>query len=1078
MKIPLLKSFQIKLRLLIPCLALVCFTMSGAWAQERTVSGTLTSVEDGQPLPGVSVVLKGTSIGTVTDIDGKYKISVPSDGGVIVYSFIGLTTKEVEVNNQSVIDVQMEENVLALSEVVVTGYTTQRKKDITGAVSVVEPEELKAVAAASFTQQLEGRAAGVTVGTSGAPGAGVNVRIRGISTFGNNDPLVVVDGVQMNSAYMNSINPNDIESIQILKDASAASIYGSRASNGVIIITTKKGHAGETKVSYDAYHGSQTVGRTMDLLNPTEYADMIWQSYGNANQTPPSAMYGDGASPVLPNYIWPSGAMTVDESTYSNDPSNLNLITRANQEGTDWYDEIFRSAPISSHNINISGGTDKSRFNLGMNYFDQEGTVIHNYFKRGTIRANSEFKVKDAITVGENFQISFIEEVGIPGGNQNEGNPISMAYRMQSIVPVYDIAGNFAGAKGANLGNANNPVAQLYRNKDNKGRYARIFGNVFAQVDFLKDFSARTSLGIDYGTGYRYAFNFRNIEAAEPSASNSYNEHSNYNFGWIWTNTLNYSKTIGDLHNVTALVGYEALLNQGRGLGGSRANYFTTTQTAWGLNSIADPASQTNYSYAYFNALASAFGRIDYTYNNKYLVNVTVRQDGSSRFGDEKYATFPAASIGWRVSQEGFLQNVDFIDDLKIRYGWGKTGNQYIRDGNAYSIYGGGPGRTFYDLGGTNNSIRTGYAQISLGNPGTRWESQTSNNIGLDASLFAGKLEIILDVYKRVTEDLLFNPALPGTAGLAQPPYINIGSMQNKGIDLAINNRGIIAGGLTYDIGFNISHYKNEILTVSGTESGFFTSAGSRFGNIAMNQPGGSMGQFYGFQILGIFQNQAEVDAAPAQAGAGVGRFRFADVNGRDSEGLLTGLPDGIIDDADRTFIGNPHPDFTYGFNLGLNYKGFDFTTFFQGVYGNDIYNYTKWWTDFNSFQGNRSQRMLDESWTPERGTSATLPMLDASDDFSNSVSHSYYVEKGSYLRARNVQLGYTLPHAKIGKVGLDNLRLYVQAQNLFTITNYSGMDPAISQQGFGENSDRTVGIDYGNYPTPKTYLLGVSATF
>lgn len=1075
---PLLYSLHKKIRLLIPCLALVCLTMSGAWAQERTVSGQVTSTEDGQPLPGVNVVLKGTSIGTVTDINGTYKVEVPSEGGTLVFSFIGLATQEIEINGRSAVDVKMEQDALSLSEVVVTGYTTQRKKDITGAVTVVEADELKEVAASSFSQQLEGRAAGVSVGTSGAPGSGVNIRIRGISTFGNNDPLVVVDGVQMNSAYMNSINPNDIESLQVLKDASAASIYGSRASNGVIIITTKKGHAGDTKITYDGYHGTQSVPKTLDLLNPTEYADMIWQSYANAGQTPPSAMYGDGATPVLPNYIWPSGAMDVDETTYSADPNNLNLITRANHEGTDWYDEIFRAAPISSHNLNISGGSDKSRYNLGLNYFDQEGTVIHNYFKRGTVRANSEFKVKDAITIGENFQISFIDQVGMPGGNQREGNPISMSYRMQSIVPVYDIAGNFAGAKGANLGNANNPVAMLYRNKDNKGRYARIFGNAFAQVDFLKDFSAKTSFGIDYGTGYRYGFNYRNLEAAEPSASNSYSEHSNYNLNWIWTNTVTYEKNIGESHSFKALVGYEAVLNQGRGIGGSRANFFTNTPSAWGLNDIADPASQTNYSYGYFESLASTFGRVDYVYQDKYLIGATIRRDGSSRFGNEKYATFPAASVGWRVSQESFLQNVDFIDDLKVRYGWGKTGNQYIRNGNAYSQFGGGPGQTFYDLGGTNTSIRTGYSQISLGNPDTKWETQTSNNIGFDASLFAGRLEIILDVYERTTRDLLFNPALPGTAGLARPPYINIGSMQNKGIDLAINTRGTVAAGIGYDIGFNISHYKNEILTVTGTESGFFTSAGSRFGNIAMNRPGGSLGQFYGFQIAGIFQTQDEVDAAATQAGAGVGRFRFADIDGRDAEGKLTGMPDGVIDDADRTFIGNPHPDFSYGFNLSVNFKGFDFTTFFQGVYGNDIYNYTKWWTDFNSFQGNRSRRMIEESWTPERGTSATLPMLDASDDFSGSVSHSYYVESGSYLRARNLQLGYTLPQARIGKLGLDNLRVYVQGQNLFTITNYSGMDPALSQQDFGENSDRAVGIDYGNYPTPKTLLLGVSATF
>ena len=1049
-------------------------------AQERVVTGTVKD-ENGGTMPGVNVLVSGTSNGTVTDASGKFSISVGS-GARLSFSFIGYTSQEVEVGSSTTMGVSMKVDITELSEIVVTGYATQEKRDITGAVSVIKVSDLTAIKTSDFAGQIAGRAPGVTVGTSGEPGAAVNVRIRGISTFGNNDPLYVIDGMPTQGSYQNSINPNDIESIQILKDAAASSIYGSRAANGVVIITTKTGKSGATKVEYNSYVGIQSITKTLELLNPTEYADLVFKSYKNFGRTPPAGMYGSGANPVIPDYIYPSGAFAgdprVNMANYSNDIDGPGfgttkfLITKANKAGTNWFDEIFSPAPIQEHNLNVSGGSEKNRFNISMNNFNQKGIMEFTNFKRVTVRANSEFNVKKNIKIGENLQVSYIQNVGQPGGNQNEGNAISNIWKTQSIVPVYDEGGNFAGSKGINLGNGQNSYAQLFRNKDNKGQYTRMFGNVYAEAVFLENFTIRTSMGVDYGTGYEYGFNFRSIEAAEPSASNSYYERARYNSGWTWTNTLTYSKSFGE-HNIKAFVGYEAIKNSGRGLDGGRANYFTDVQSAWGLNGIADPKSQTNSSFYYVNSLASVFARADYGFQDKYLVSATIRRDGSSNFGKENiYAVFPAASVGWRISKEGFLQSATFVDDLKLRIGWGKTGNQNIDGGNAFSTFRGGANFSNYSLNGASNSTATGFAPNSVGNSGTKWETTTQTNIGIDAGFFGGKLDVTLDVYKRVTEDLLYRAQFAGTAGLVTPPFINIGSMENIGIDVGINHRGEITKDLTYNIGFNISQYKNTVTAVDGISTGFFTGGGSRFGDISRSQVGSPIAMFYGYQLGGIFQNAADVAAWPDQTGAtgaaGIapGKFKFIDVNG-----------DNKVDGKDLTTIGNPHPKFNLGLNLGLNYKNFDFTVFVVARVGNDIYNYNKWFTDFNSFQGNRSKDMLYNSWSPER-PNAILPILDSNDNISNGFSTSYYVEDGSYLRAKNISLGYTLPGDITSKIGLDKVRVYVQGQNLFTLTKYTGLDPELSQQGTGNNSDRTIGIDYGNYPVARTIMGGLRLTF
>jgi TonB-dependent starch-binding outer membrane protein SusC len=1050
-------------------LILLAFSLS-VQAQDRRVTGKVTAL-DGQGLPGATIQIKGSQTGVTSDANGGFGINVKSGNDVIVVSSVGYKSREIKVGTQSTVNVTLDEDVSALGEVVVTGYSSQQKRDITGAVSTIKTKDLISVPSADFAGQLQGRAAGVQVGQSGEPGAGVAVRIRGISTFGDNNPLYVIDGVPTQGAYQNAFNANDIESIQILKDASAASIYGSRASNGVIIITTKKGGSGKTIFTYDGSYGTQSAANKIDLLtNSQDYANLVWEGYRNGGIEVPRVQYGTGATPVIPDYIVPSAGKlgSVDESKYSYDPNNPNLITRSSA-GTDWQSEIFKTAAVTQHNIGIQGGNAAAKFSLGLNYFDQQGIAIATNFRRYTFRANSDFNLGKYIKIGENLSLSYINQVNLRGGNQNEGNVLSNIIKTQPAMPVYDIAGNFAGIGAIGFGNGYNPVAQAIRNKDNPQQWVRLFGNTFAEAKILKDFTLKTSIGVDYGIGFGTTFNYYDFErGAEKSSSNSFQEFAQYGQTWVWTNTLTYDKKFGTDHVLKAYVGYEAVNSTGRRIDASRAQYFTEDQNAWTLGSLANPASQTNGSYTWSNSLASIFGRAEYSFMDKYLLSATVRRDGSSNFGPaNRYAVFPAASVGWRISQEKFMKDLAFIYDMKVRVGWGQTGNQNIPGGNAFSTYGGGSSFSNYAINGSSNSVASGFAPNQLGNPLTKWETQTSTNIGLDVSLLKGKIDVNLDWYTRKTSDLLFNVSNPGTAGLANAPYINVGAMENKGIDLGITYRNTI-GKLRYEATGNFSTYKNKILTIDGSENGNpFYSNGSRINNIIKNASGTPISSFWGYQIAGIFQTQAEVDASN-QASAKVGRWKFKDVSG-----------DGKINGDDLTFIGNPHPDFTYGVNLSASYGGWDVTAYFQGVSGNDIWNDMRWFTDFEStFPSNKSIRLLKDSWSPTN-PNALLPKNDASDN-QPSLPVSYYLEKGSYFRAKNIEVGYSFPASTLSKMGMSRLRVYLQTTNLFTITKYTGYDPDITQRNPGDQfgSDKTIGVDYGNYPKPRIFTLGVNLKF
>ena len=1046
-----------------------------AFAQ-RSVSGRITSSVDRQAIYGATVTVKGTNVATQTNADGDFTISLPSDKDVLLISFVGFETQEVQVTGNTV-NVSLKEKSTTLTDVVVTGYSTQAKKDITGSVSVVKAEDLKSVPASNAESQLQGRASGVTVITSNQPGDGAQVRIRGFASFGGNEPLYIIDGVP--AGGLGALNPNDIESMQVLKDASAASIYGSRASNGVIVVTTRKGKTGSAKVSYNMYQGWQDPGKGFtQLLNTKEMADLTWLAFRNAGQVdtltgnPSSSQYGNGANPVIPDYILPAGKMegdpAVDPTKYFLTPDANYLIVKANKQGTDWFKELTQVAPMMNHNIAVSGGADKSRYMFSFDYFNQKGIVIENYYKRYTTRINTEFNVKKNIRIGENFQVLVSEDNR--AGNNNEGTEIAMAYRNQPIIPVYDIMGNFAGTKAPNTGNASNPVATRLRAKDNMGHNLNLFGNMYAEVDFLRHFTARTSFGGSMGTYNWFSYDFKTYERSENNTGNSYYEEFGRSRSWTWTNQLTYKNTFADVHDLTVIAGTEAVEDWGRWIGGQRADYFVDNPDFRSLSSGSSGQRANGRPYTE-SALFSIFGKADYVYNNKYLASVTVRRDGSSRFGPNfRYGTFPAASIGWRISEESFMKPVKWITDMKIRASYGEMGNQRIDPANAFTQFAQGLGSSFYDINGNSTSTTLGFQQSFVGNPNGKWETNITKNIGIDATLFNGKTEIILEWYQKKTENLLYRlpqVASGGAAVLVNPASFNVASMKNNGIDLMITQRGNIGGnsGVKFDATLTFTTYKNEITSLAENIDYFEYDNGERGrvgGVFVRNAVGHPIASFYGYKVVGLFQSEADVEKAATQDGAAPGRFQYLDADG-----------DGEITPADRVFFGDPNPDFTAGLNLNLSYSNFDLSAFFYGVQGKDAINYVKWWTDFYpSFQGGKSKDALYNSWLPSR-PNAKVPIAENISNFSNNnAPNSYFLEDASYVRLKNLTIGYTLPASLTNRIKIDRLRIYAQATNLFTMTNYSGLDPEIG------GDDRGFGFDAGVYPTVKQYFLGLNLNF
>ena len=1026
-------------------LLLFGLAISFAYSQERTVTGNVTS-EEGE-LPGVNIVIQGTVTGAVTDVSGNYSIVVPGPDAVLIFSSIGFSTKSVAVGNQSTIDLVMVADVTSLDEIVVTAYATQQKKDITGSVSVIKAEELSAMPQGNVTQQMQGRVAGVTVTQDSRPGQAAKVRIRGFGSFQNNSPLYVVDGVPTED--INTINPQDVESLTVLKDAGAASIYGARASNGVIVITTKKGKPG-MKVNYNMYSGIQNPGAGPDnLLGTQEFADLQWLVYANDGTSETHPIYGPSSgSPTLP--FWAAN--------------------------TNWYDEVTRNASIMNHDLSLSGGNETSRYYASFGYFDQEGTILTNWYKRFSARFNSEFNIKDRVTIGENLNITHRSDNGVTANN-SEGGAIMMAvYRAQPITPVKWNSGTFTDALTAHtfengdwagtglaprLGNGENWVADAINDQDDKWQDIGLMGNVFVDVKIIDGLNYRTTFGGSLNSWHSTNWTEKQYWNAENALTSTYSENAGYGSNWTWTNALTYNNQFGD-HSILAVAGYEAVKTGiGRNVSAQKAGYFSN---ALPYRTVSNGATLQSGNSAFWTprSLVSQFLRADYNFLNKYYVSGTIRRDGASVFGaDTRYGTFPSVSAGWRISEESFLAGASFISDLKIRGGYGTMGNQLaVSTANQFYLYGGSPGQSYYDLNGTTNSSLQGFRPTVIGNVDAKWETNVTTNIGFDAVLLDRKFEVVFDWYTKQNLDLLYNPELPGTAGAAAAPYINVGEIKNTGIDLQFIYRQMWSD-FSFEANATFTTVNNEIIKIAeGYE--FFDAGGSRIGGFNRNMVGHSMGEFFGYNVAGLFQDAGEVDGAAVQDGAEPGFFRYEDIDGNN-----------VIDPEDRTFMGNPNPDFTYGLNLALGYKDFDLSAFFYGSQGNDIFNYNKWWTDFwPSFQGQKSTELLNDSWTPSN-TGATVPKASNTSNFStNTVSNSYYIEDGSFLRLKSLQIGYTFPNSFLGNV-FSNARIYVQGVNLFTLTQYSGLDPELASF-----NDTYSGVDEGNLPATKQFIFGINLGF
>jgi TonB-dependent starch-binding outer membrane protein SusC len=1067
---------KLTVRLWLSC-CLLLFATTIVHAQSRTVTGKVTD-ETKVPVTGATVAIKGSNVATQTDVDGVFSLTVPNANTTLVITSVGFLTKEVAVGSQLNLDISLSMTTSRLDEVVITGYTAQKKKDITGAVAVVDVDNMRQIPTGTPEKALQGQASGVTIVSSGQPGGGSNIRIRGITSVGSTDPLVVIDGTP---GSMHDLNVYDIESIQVLKDAGAAAIYGVRGSNGVVVITTKKGKSGKVKVTYDGYVGTQRPLKDgFNIANTQETANAVQQSYINSGLTPANKQYGTGNTPVIPDYIFPTAAM---EGNPNVDPAMYKLydnqITRANKEGTDWFHEIFKPALIHSHNVSASAANNRSSFYFSLGYFDQEGTLIETYLKRYSARINTQFNLLDKFRIGQNAYVFYRQNPGF--NNQNEGNAISMSYRQNPIIPVYDIAGNFAGTGSQNLGNAQNPVAIMRRTHNNKGNNWQINGNVFAELDLLRHFTARTSFGGTIDNYYFNSFGFTAYENAENNRNpNSFTENSGFNSSWTWTNTLTYNNVFGR-HTVKALVGSEAIQSYGRAINGSRSGYFVTDPTnltvdpnLWTLN-FGPPNGQTTSNIngtPYQTALYSLFGRVDYNFDDKYLLSGTLRRDGSSVFAEEnRFGVFPSITAGWRISRESFMQTVSWLNDLKIRGGWGKLGSiSNINSTNPYSLFNQAAANSYYDIGGTNNSSTLGIYASQIGNTETTWEEDIITNIGLDATILNNRLDFSIEWYKKSISGLLFRPLSDVTVvGGATPAFVNAGNIENTGIDAMVTYHGSIRNDFNIDLTLTFTSYNNKVVSLpAGIKYYDRGSAGSgRIGAFSRLQPGQALGAFFGYEVTGLFQSAEDVSKSPVQEAAAPGRLKFRDVNGDDR-----------IDADDRTFFGNPNPDFTTGLNINASYKNFDLSTFFYASIGADVINYVRYWTDFPQvFDGAVSKDAVHNSWTPDR-PNAKVPRLERNANFSTTTQfNSYYMEKGSFLRCKSLMLGYTLPTRMLKNLSLARVRFYVQAANLFTITKYTGLDPELVGSNLGDNSN--FGIDFGNYPAnEKSFLFGVNLSF
>tara|TARA_B100000953_G_scaffold24468_1_gene20022 strand:- start:5148 stop:8168 length:3021 start_codon:yes stop_codon:yes gene_type:complete len=1001
------------------CLLIVFLSgFFGAYAQSFSVSGTIID-ENKMPLLGVNVIVKNESRGTTTDFDGNYTVQNISSGDVLQFSYLGFQTQEITVNDQQTINVTLQTDSEALNEVVVIGYGTQSRKEITGAVSVVGSETIEDLNPARVEQALQGRVAGVNItSTSGSPGSASTINIRGISTNGDNRPLILVDGNVIED--LSVINPNDIESINVLKDATAG-IYGVRAANGVILITTKTGsYNADLQVEFDAYTGVQQTTRRLPALNATEYAVIVNEAYA-----------ADGQNPPYPNY------------------RNLG-------EGTDYQDEVFTTAPMSDMNLNISGGGDRSKYSFGASYFNQDGIVggSKSNYDRFTGRVNYNLEIIDNLKL--NLSGIYTNSNRKTLAENALGSVLFNAVNMNPNIPVRNADGNFSLAEG--LGNeVINPLAQI-NDAFNDTRVDKISGVGGLEYTIWDKLTAKTQFQFNYSEVDGRYFSpevFYGSGKVFNVDRNNVTENFEIYRDYTWDNFLTYNDSFGD-HNLKWLLGMSVFKTTGdlASLTG-----FELPSNEYGSARVSNAAevvdNYQNGGDTFDTRLLSYFTRVQYDYQGKYLFSGLIRRDGSTAFGPEnKFGWFPSASVGWVISDEDFINDNGALNFLKLRGSYGIIGNDRIPAFRYASLLNGEGAYVFDD------EIIFGKASGALGNPEIKWEKQKTLDIGLDARFFNSSVDVTIDYFKKKTEDLLVIPQVSGILGVAAPgssaPFVNGGGVENEGLEFSIGYNQVVNDNFKFNVNYNLTALRNEVLYVN-SESGFIPGGVFGIGQEPPSrmEPGKPIGYFYGLETNGIFQTQAEVDAAATQANAAPGDIRFVDQNG-----------DGVIDSDDRTDIGDPIPDLTMGANIGFTFKNWDFNAYAFASLGNEIVrNFER-----NQPNTNRTNAFLGR-WTGP-GTTDSFPRVTVGATSNNQFS-DFFVEDGSYLRLQNVQIGYTLDSDLIANTGVEKFRVYASVNNAFTLTEYSGYDPSASN-----GAPIGGGIDQGFYPVPRIYMLGINMKF
>lgn len=1087
------------------------------WVQQKGRTVKVTVKDAAGEIIGANVIVKGTTIGSITDMSGVAVIQDVPNGAILQVSYVGYTTVDVPLkNNQESIVVTLKEDAEALDEVVVVGYGTQAKKDITGSVAVVSRDDIQVQPVASFAEALQGRAPGVYVNTSGGPSGETTIRIRGVGSMKGSDPLIIVDGVQ--DVDISSVNPNDIDSFQVLKDAAATAIYGARAANGVIIITTKQGNkAGKVRITYNGYvSASQMANDGYPMMGAWESMKAEEQSQWNLvnyrgydKSQVAHQQFGSIANGELqmPYAIVPTGYSkdqiisefgSIDNWVNSYNSETGPYYSRSAyyqmledgyseeeaREGTNWFDEVTQTGISQNHELSVTSGNDKGQYAFSMGYTNREGTIKNSGFERYNMRLNTTFTPTKHFTIGQNTNVATMKITG-ERGRQGDANTFGRTYTMASWVPLYNVSGQYAGSVGGG-GRDVSAYSTVYNTADDWMRFFRLQSAVFAEIKdpWIKGLSVRTQFAASIRGGWTATMNERTIEYnKEGSSQNNFNETGNWYFDWQWTNTATYKTSFADDHDLTVMIGTEALKrNIGRSISGTRYEYiFEKDPNTWTLDNGGTSNITNSGSMGDKYTMFGYFGRVDYSYQGKYLATFTVRRDASSKFSEKhRWGTFPSASLGWRISDEPFLQTArqSWLDDLKLRLGYGTTGNSNIGSYN-YAFQYANENASLYSISGDNSGASTGYAMTNLGDTEAKWETVKMFNVGYDFTAFNNRLTSSFDFYVKNTSDMLVDANWTYLAGGAEKPSVNIGSMRNVGVDFSVGWRGKI-GQVSYNVNANASWYRNEVTKLGS--SNLYTS--TRISELNITTVGQPIAMFYGYQLDGIYKSVDDVlnykndnggtvtpygtTEESLNAQSWVGHYKFKDLNN-----------DGRIDQDDRTIIGNPHPDLTGGINIGINWKDWDLSTYLYYSIGNDLYAHYQYYTYWGNLSNVYSRDRVQNAWNPETNPNGTLPLWVSGDTApETTLSHSGYIQDGSFLRMQTLTLGYSLPKSVVSKLNLSRIRVYAQLANVFTLTGYEGLDPEVRSNNGDSSNDMMKGIDYGSYGMPKQYLIGLNVEF